>query len=160
MSEERVNNQDSSDSRAAQGFEQVSVPADARPVCPVCLHPCDPLSYYYCPHCDSNEPLNPLASYMPFVRIRFVAGMYGKIWRRIWRKDTSLFATIGLLLLIVLGAPVIIVLGVPLTLIGKIQNPAMRKAATVAFFLLLTALIAYLVLPRKPWIGHFNYPHP
>ena len=62
---------------------------DAVPVCPACLEPCSPLDCY-CSHCDCNEPLNPLASYMPFVDIRFRAGLLGKVWQKTWYRDTPL----------------------------------------------------------------------
>jgi hypothetical protein len=54
-------------------YDDELIPSDAWPVCPKCLKPCHPLQNY-CPNCDSNEVLNPLASYMPFERIRFVYG--------------------------------------------------------------------------------------
>ena len=65
-------------------YESVSmkIGEDAVPVCPNCLEPCDPLDYY-CPYCDSNEAINPLASYMPYVRIRFHAG---NVWKALAKK--------------------------------------------------------------------------
>ena len=56
------------------------LPPDAKPLCPRCLQPCDPLQYY-CSNCDSNEVINPLASYMPYLRIRFNIGVIGKLYR-------------------------------------------------------------------------------
>jgi hypothetical protein len=56
------------------------IPADAQPVCMKCLRPCHPLQYY-CDKCDSNDVINPLASYMPIERIRFQCGFYGDMWR-------------------------------------------------------------------------------
>ncbi|MHC4883152.1 MAG: hypothetical protein ACYSOH_05700 [Planctomycetota bacterium] len=72
-------------------YESVSmkVAEDAVPVCPVCLEPCDPLGNY-CPNCDSNEAINPLASYLPFESIRFKAGMFGKMWHKAWDSNTPL----------------------------------------------------------------------
>jgi len=64
------------------------IPADARPLCPKCLKPCHPLQNY-CDSCDSNDVINPLASYMPFVRIRFNIGMLGKMWRVIWYDEEA-----------------------------------------------------------------------
>lgn len=62
------------------------------PVCPGCLEPCDQLQYY-CENCGCNEAINPLVPYMPFTRIRFNVGMFGKLWRqcadvevRPWRR--------------------------------------------------------------------------
>ena len=71
-----------------ENIEDEFVPADALPICPKCLSCCHPLQYY-CHNCDSNEVINPLASYMPFVRIRFNVGMFGKLWRKIWRNQNT-----------------------------------------------------------------------
>jgi len=60
---------------------QSALAEDAVPLCPNCLEPCNPLDNY-CPNCDSNEAINPLASYLPFESIRFKAGMFGKLWRK------------------------------------------------------------------------------
>jgi hypothetical protein len=85
------------------------IPADAWPLCPKCLTPCNPLQNY-CGHCDSNEVINPLASYMPFVRIRFNVGMLGKLWRKIlYDEHTSIVWKLLFLFLIIWA--VLIVLG-------------------------------------------------
>ena len=98
------------------------IPADALPVCPKCLRPCRPLQYY-CLNCDSNETINPLASYMPFVRIRFHTGIYGKMWRRIWYdKETPLIAKLFFLFMIISFAPILLMVGLPLVLIYKISK--------------------------------------
>jgi hypothetical protein len=77
--------------------------ADAWPVCPKCFEPCHPLQSY-CEHCDSNEVINPLASYMPFVRIRFNIGMLGRLWRRIWHdEETSIALKVFFWLLLILA---------------------------------------------------------
>ncbi len=129
-------------------FGEVSsdfVPEDAWPVCPKCFKPCNPLQNY-CDNCDSNETINPLASYMPFVRIRFTAGMFGKIWRRIWNsKDTSIISKLFFLILIIFGAPIMLIVGCPLFLIGKIKDPQLQKTISIAFYILLLVLfITYL----------------
>lgn len=59
-----------------------SLPDDALPVCPNCFEPCDPLNFY-CPSCGSNETINPLASYLPFVRLRFNVGMIINIAKKL-----------------------------------------------------------------------------
>ena len=65
--------------------EQVleSLDADAKPLCPECLNECD-AHWYYCDHCNAFSPINPLAAYMPFVRLRMVCGFYITAWRRMW----------------------------------------------------------------------------
>ena len=71
-------------------LESVSlkVADDAVPVCLDCFEPCNPLDNY-CPSCGSNDPINPLASYMPFVDLRFKVGMIYKLWRKIWDSSTA-----------------------------------------------------------------------
>ncbi len=128
----------------------------AQPVCSQCFQP-GSLLQYYCQNCDSNEPLNPLASYMPFVRIRFGAGVAVKLWRMVWDDDTSTRMWIFSVLLIVIGTPimlflggsqmmaivvpVILTVGLPLLLASKIKNTRLRKIVTVAFIVLLTVLL-------------------
>lgn len=66
---------------ASETMDDDYLPPDARPLCPKCLQPCDPLQYY-CTNCGSNEAINPLASYMPYLRIRFAVGLVGKLYHR------------------------------------------------------------------------------
>ena len=117
------------------------VSRDAQPVCPKCFEPYDP-PQDYCVNCDSNEPLSLLSAYVPFVRIRFTAGVFGKMWRMIWRDETSIAIRIFLLLFIAWGAPIILMVGLPLLLISKIKNDILRRITTVAFFAFLAVLIA------------------
>ena len=113
----------------------------AQSVCPKCFQPCEP-SQYYCASCDSNEPLNPLASYMPFERIRFGAGVFGKMWRRVLNKETSMAMRFFSLFLIVIFAPVMLTVGLPFLLISKIKDDSLRKMVTVAFLVFLAVVIA------------------
>lgn len=88
MTEQGQNNLPAGNERKAEEFDDEFIPEGAWPICPKCLKPCHPLQFY-CHNCDSNEAINPLASYMPFVRIRFNTGMFGKMGRSIWYdKDT------------------------------------------------------------------------
>lgn len=94
---------------------------NAVPVCPNCLEPCNPLDYY-CPHCGSNEALNPLASYMPFVDLRFRVGMIGKLWRNTWDKRTPFLDRaiyIGLFLLFI---PFLLLVGIPVVIFEKLKG--------------------------------------
>lgn len=101
MNEKDNNNTQSEDSEEQGELDDDFIPADALPLCPKCLRPCHPLQYY-CNNCDSNEVINPLASYMPFVRIRFNIGIFGKMGRRIrYDKDTSLKLKLLFLFLII-----------------------------------------------------------
>lgn len=94
---------------------------DAVPVCPACLEPCSPLNYY-CPHCGSNETLNPLASYMPFVDLRFRVGMIGKLWQKTWAPETALLERVCYIAMFALFVPLILVMGLPVVLYDKIKR--------------------------------------
>lgn len=103
-----------------------SAPEDSVPICPKCLRECDPRTYY-CPHCDSNEAIDPLASYMPFVDIRFECGFYGKAWRTIWyNKEASAALKLLCLVLIIYFAPILLIVGLPLLLIEKIKDARLK----------------------------------
>ena len=82
MKGQEWNNEPVSDDKLGEKLDDEFIPDDAQPLCRKCLNPCHPLQNY-CGNCDSNEAINPLASYVPFVRIRFVYGMFGKMWRSV-----------------------------------------------------------------------------
>ena len=89
------------DNEDLKSFEEALLTADARPLCPRCLKPCSPLQYY-CDNCASNEVINPLASYMPFVRIRFNAGMIGKLgWKILYDIEISIVYRLLLILMLI-----------------------------------------------------------
>lgn len=103
MTEQGQNNLPAEDYQEDKKLDDEFVPDDARPLCPNCLKPCNPLQNY-CDNCDSNETINPLASYMPFVRLRFNVGMLGKLLQRIWYdKHTSIIYKLFFLFLIILA---------------------------------------------------------
>lgn len=78
-----------------------AVSAEEVPICPNCMKPCDPRSYY-CPNCNSNEVINPLASYMPFTRIRFTTGVFVKLCKRIYRMRRKTRWAIVLLVIVII----------------------------------------------------------
>jgi hypothetical protein len=94
--------------------------------------------------------MNPLASYMPFERIRFDTGMYGKAWRKMCGDDTSMATRLLCLIVIVFGAPIMLFVGLPFLLLSKVEDAQLRRIMTAAFFALLTGLIMAYVL-RDPW---------
>jgi len=102
---------------------------DAVPICPNCLQPCDPLTNY-CPHCGSNEAINPLASYMPFVDLRFRVGMIGKLWRKTWSVQTAWLDRAIYIGLFFLFCPIILIIGIPYLLYEKIKR---YKQKSVSF---------------------------
>ena len=104
MTERGQENLSAGEFEEAEQLDDESIPDDARPVCVKCLEPCHPLQHY-CVNCDSNEVINPLASYMPFVRIRFNIGMVAKTWRKmLYDKEASILFRLVCLLVIVLFA--------------------------------------------------------
>jgi hypothetical protein len=123
------------------------IPADARPVCMKCLRPCHPFQYY-CDKCDSNDVINPLASYMPIERIRFQCGFYGDMWRKVlYGKEVSIILRSLCLFMTIAFAPILIIVGLPLFLIGKIENLNFQRKIKIVFYvLLLTLLILFLMM--------------
>lgn len=103
MDEQDFDDPTAGDIEEAEQLDDDFVPDDAQPLCPKCLKPCHPLQNY-CGNCDSNEVINPMASYMPFVRIRFNIGMLGNLWRRIWYdKHTSIICKLIFLFMFIFG---------------------------------------------------------
>ncbi|MHC4474474.1 MAG: F-box protein [Planctomycetota bacterium] len=103
MKAEQTNNESEGADEIAGSFEDDCAAADAWPVCPKCLAVCHPLQHY-CDNCDCTEAINPLVSYMPFVRIRFNIGMVCKLWQRVlYDRDMPAVYRVLLLLLIILA---------------------------------------------------------
>ena len=130
--------------------EQVNddfIQADAWPLCPKCLKPCHPLQNY-CYNCDSNDVINPLASYMPIERIRLQCGFYGDMWRVVlYDKEASIILRSLCLFMTIAFAPILIIVGLPLFLIGKIENLNFQRKIKIVFYvLLLTLLILFLMM--------------
>jgi len=110
--------------------DDVQLHPDAKPVCPNCLTEVDPLQDY-CFNCDSNMPVNPLTSYMPFADLRFRVGGYAKMWRKVLDNNepstVSRFLCLGMLIFFI---PIFVVIAIPLLLIDQIKNPTNKKDAT------------------------------
>ena len=94
---------------------------DAVPLCPNCLEPCDPLANY-CPHCGSNEAINPLASYMPFVDLRLRIGMIGKLMRKTWDSATPGGRRILYGAVFFVTTPIFFLFSLPFMVIGKLRS--------------------------------------
>jgi hypothetical protein len=128
---------------------------DSWPVCPKCFTPCHPLQNY-CEHCDSNQAINPVATYVPFVNIRFNYGGFGIMWRKIWYdQETSKAVKWLYVIVIILFTPIVLVFGLPAVLTEKIKNPELRNTVTtvvyvVLIFLLVFFLLCWLLRPVGP----------
>jgi hypothetical protein len=126
-------------------LDEEFISAEARPVCPNCLNPCSPWQNY-CGNCDSNEVVNPLASYMPFVDIRFTCGFFGKMWRKTWYdKEASTTFRLLCLFLMVLFAPILLLVGLPLFLLGKIAKPELQRTIVAGFFIIAAVLLMIVI---------------
>jgi len=142
---EQDNNLSTGNIEEAESLDEEFIPDDAWPLCPNCLKPCHPLQYY-CDRCDSNEVINPLASYIPFVRIRFVCGIFGKMWRIMWYdEEVSITFRLLCLFLIVFFSPTLLIVGLPLFLTGKIPEPQLRRTTKAAFFIIALFLLMALI---------------
>jgi len=124
--------------------QQMAVADDAVPLCPDCLEPCD-LITNYCPHCGSNEAINPLASYMPYVNIRFNTGMYGKLWRKCWHAQTPVFYRCLYISVAFLFYSIISVIGLPFLFTEKIQNVRIKRLYDVFCYIFAAALFLTLL---------------
>jgi len=141
MSEQGHNNLPAGDFEEAEQLADEFIPADARPLCPKCLKPCHPLQNY-CDSCDSNDVINPLASYMPFVRIRFRCGFCGDMWRKVlYDKEASIILRSLCLFMTIAFASILIIVGLPLFFIDKIENPELQRTVETVFYILVAALL-------------------
>ena len=115
------------------------------PVCPRCLQPCNP-TQNYCPNCDSNEAMNPLATYMPLESIRFIAGIYGKMWRAIFlEKQTSWIRRLVYLILLFLAVPVLLIISLPWAITAGIKDPELKNTIKIIALVLLSMGLIYLL---------------
>ncbi|MHC4488558.1 MAG: hypothetical protein ACYSW7_05180 [Planctomycetota bacterium] len=136
MTEQGQENLSAGEFEEAGQVDDEFIPDDARPLCLKCLKPCHPLQHY-CDSCDCNEVINPLASYIPFVRIRFAYGFFGKMWRIMWYdKETSTIFRLLCLFLIIFYAPILLIVGLPLFLNGKIPEPQLQRPTVAAFYII------------------------
>lgn len=118
------------------------IPHDAWPVCPKCLKPCNPLQNY-CNNCGSNQVINPLATYIPFVNIRFNYDIFLTMWRKIWyEKDTSITNRLFYLFMITMCVPSLLIIGLPSFLLFRTYQSKLRKVTIIALFIITIILFA------------------
>jgi len=116
-----------------------------QPVCPKCFQPCNPMQNY-CPNCDSNEAMNPLATYMPLESIRFIAGIYGKMWRAVFlKKQTSWIRRLVYLIILLLAVPIILAISLPWAITAKIKDPELKNAVKIIALVLMLLVMVYLI---------------
>ncbi len=141
MSERSNDNPPKLELSDVEDFDDDFVPDNAWPLCSRCLTPCRPLEYY-CPHCGSNDAINPLTPYIAFLNIRFNYDIFCTMWQKIWYdKHIGMMSRLFYLLMIALFVPFFIVLGLPFLLMGKLSQSGLRNTT-----ILLLCLIAIVLL--------------
>ena len=146
MTEQDGNNPIVGGQEANEKLDDDFIPNDARPLCLKCLKPCHPLQNY-CDNCDSNQVINPLASYMPFVNIRFNYDIYLTMWRKVWYDSkTSIVSRLFYLFMIAAFMPMLVMFGLPALLISRSNRPRLRKATIIALYIaaILLWMVSYL----------------
>jgi len=76
------------------------------PVCIGCFRHVGPL-YYYCPNC--GEAFGPFTMYLLYIRIRWMATIWGRAWRQIFDPDISIPGRLLRLVMIIWNVPIILV---------------------------------------------------
>jgi hypothetical protein len=142
--------------------EASKLASDATPLCVNCLKPVDP-KQYYCPYCGSNEAINPLATYMPLVRIRHNYDIFITMWRKLWRGRIG-SATIILFSFLTAVCVPIMLLGLPFVLWLILRDKRLRTYRLYVFALIvLTVFMTYLIVGQWPvlWAPGYRMPaHP
>jgi hypothetical protein len=147
MTDHDYNDLSKKDLTTDRGADDGFIPEGAWPVCPNCFQPCNPLRNY-CENCGSNDAINPLAPYLPFVNIRFNYGGFVKMWRGIRRRDVPVLRKWLYLFMIIVFAPVVLVIGLPFFLTGGIKNPALKTAAIIMLYIIAVVLLMFLLPVR------------
>jgi len=138
-------NENSELAKEAEGEYSNEFGPDAKPLCPKCLKPVDPKNYY-CPYCGSNEPINPLAAYMPFVRLRYMYSVFGTMWRRLWDGKTGFFVSLLFVLLIIVFAPILLIVGTPIAGYRLLRNVKLQNPRSISFLIIITIIVVLLLL--------------
>jgi len=153
MPEQNGNNSLSEDFEVISRADDEFVPKGAWPVCPNCFQSCNPL-HNYCENCGSNEAINPIAPYLPFVNIRFNYGGFVAMWRGIRRRDVPRLRKWVYMFMIIIFAPVVLVIGLPFFLTAKVKAPLLKNILIAMLYIIAIVLLAFL-LPVKIKIEPF-----
>lgn len=130
---------------------------DAVPLCLNCLRPCNPYDYY-CSNCDSNDTVNPLAAYLPFVQIRYNYGFFGKLWRKIWYgKETAEIIKFLYLAFLALYVPFFLIAGIIILFISRKEQADLLKEDKLFFYVLSILLIILYVFIFSVSLGFALY---
>jgi hypothetical protein len=145
------------DFEAVPESESGDISEEATPLCLNCLRPCNPYDYY-CSNCDSNDTVNPLAAYLPFVQIRYNYGFFGKVWRKIWYgKETADIIKILYLSFLALYVPFFLIAGIIILFISRKEQADLLKEEKLFFYVLSILLIILFVLIFSVSLGFALY---
>ncbi len=87
-----------SKNKEEKDIEELNHQEQAKPVCLNCFQPIDPLDDY-CPNCGAM--VGNFTPYIPVRNIRWSIGIFGKIWRQAWSRNTSIKARLIKLIIII-----------------------------------------------------------
>jgi hypothetical protein len=120
---------------------------DATPLCQNCLQPVNPHDYF-CPHCNSNDAVNPMATYLPLLDLRFMYGTVGKLWHQILYGRMSLGRRLLLATVMVITIPATLpFLIVPTLYYGGIAGrPINWRVIWFVFVFMVVACLVYLAI--------------
>jgi hypothetical protein len=147
-----------------EGFDQAPEEStninakDAIPLCLHCLRPCNPYDYY-CSNCDSNDTVNPITAYLPFVQIRYNYGFFGKVWRKVWYENqTAEIIKILYLFFIAFFVPFLLLAGIFILFISRKERADLSKQDKIFFYVLSILLIILSGLIFGNYVGfHYLY---
>jgi len=116
---------------AFPGSPDEPVAPDSTPLCPECLTPVEK-GQFYCSNCGSDAAINPITTYMPFVRLKFEVGAV--------LKALYFYPAFGLVL-VGIGYPMIGLLALPVVIINFIARPETRTSVNVIATIAVSALL-------------------
>ena len=94
------------DSENLEEREVVDGEGQEWPVCIGCMEPVDPL-HYYCPNC--GEASGQLTHYIPFVNLRWLAMVWGRMWRQLRSRDISIKGRLLRFIMIIWNVPIMLI---------------------------------------------------
>lgn len=86
--------------------EEQDQQGEPTPLCINCLQPVDPL-HYYCPNC--GEATGQLTQYIPFVNIPWQITVWGRMWRQVFSRETSIPGRLFRLIMIIWNVPLLLI---------------------------------------------------
>lgn len=107
------------------GQPEQDIPQVESPICLECAKPVSELDYY-CPHCGAAS--GQLTPTLPYVNIPYQISFYGRLWRRVWDRDTELWMKLAGWFVILTFMPLMII-ATPFALLDR-RRQAIEAART------------------------------